>query len=203
MKKNLLFLILFFNYINASDFFEIIKEKPREERKKLCLAKMNENKYSNPNIAYKAANCLLYNGYGKLAIPLFTLYINNGYNQKYFNNRIGYGWLHSANWYKVEPSILRDMTNGKDLYSWVVEEISNEEHHNRMLYGLSLEDLLKMDLKMYSRMGKGIKDKEKFKKCNKLKIELKGISCIVEKRTFTDCKEVESNELKIDCLEKK
>ena len=106
-------------------FIDILLREKREDRGKVCRKVMDDSRIKNPIASYTAANCLLYNGYGKQAIPLFTEFLFNGNNEKYMNGRIGYGWLHSADWYKV-GKVLPDMTNNQPIYEWVISEIRKE-----------------------------------------------------------------------------
>ena len=133
---------------HLEEFTEILLPIQRSERKEICLKVLNTYKDTNPKVAYTAANCLLYNGYGDLAIPLFTRYLYNGYNEKYFNKRIGYGWLHNTNWYKVDDKILTNMLEGLDFYTWVTKKIDLEVLAHPKTYGeKALSSILKHKLK--------------------------------------------------------
>ena len=106
-------------------FKDILMKESREDRGVICRKVMDYTRVKNPVASYAAANCLLYNGYGEQAIPLFSEFLFNGNNKKYLNGRMGYGWLHSADWYKV-GNVLSEMTKNQSMYEWVISEIKKE-----------------------------------------------------------------------------
>lgn len=212
-RKSILF-VLFMSFLSADiyndlakdprKFIEALKEKSIEERKTICLKIMNDNEDSDPIAAFQAGNCLLYNGYGELAIPLFTKYIYNGYNQEYFNGRIGYGWMHSADWYG-NGSVLSKMTNGQDLYIWVGKKIKAELKRDPVKYGKDpLELEMKESISIYlKKNGFSEEEKKTFLTCKKLKANLNGISCIFVKRKYSNCVKKDTSSSKVfECLEK-
>ena len=120
--------------LKQKDMRPILLDLSRSDRKVVCLKIMNSK--GDPMFSYNGANCLLYNGYGDLSIPFFTEFLYNGNNEKYLNSRMGYGWLHSADWYKVGASVLSKMTEHKPLHLWMKEKIQEEVlKHPRSLSG--------------------------------------------------------------------
>lgn len=170
---------------NIGAFTDILLPIKRVERKEICLKVMDEYKTSNPKVAYAAANCLLYNGYGNLAIPLFTRYIYNGYNEKYFNKRIGYDWLHAANWYKVDPKILSNMLEGLEFYSWITKQIETEVIMHKKLYGQSaFANVLKQKMrKILAKKPLDAQEKKSFQNCLNIFIHIDGHTCKFSKES--------------------
>jgi len=174
---------------NWKESFNELKKINIEDRKIICSKLMNEYKKIDPELAFYSANCLLYNGYWKLAIPLFAEYIYWEENKKYFNWRIWYWWLHSSDWYNVWWKILFNMTGNKDLFTWVGEEIQKEVLENIDKYKKINKDifqiLMKTELKKISKSESFIKltenEKKEFLKkqleCSKLTLNLSWISC--------------------------
>lgn len=213
MKKTSLFLLCL-SFLSADiyqdsakdpeKFMKVLQDKSIPERKNICLKVMNENEDTNPRVAFQAGNCLLYNGYGELAIPLFTKYIYNGYNKEYFNGRIGYGWMHSADWYAV-GDVLTKMTGGKDLYIWVGEKIKYELYSDPVKYGvnplsLKMKDYVSIYLKSHPFTEEEKKD---FLICKNLKVNLNGITCDFSKRRYNNCSEQDTSKKKVfECIKK-
>ena len=170
---------------NISAFTDILLPIKRVERKEICLKLVKTYKDTNPKVAYHAANCLLYNGYGNLAIPLFSRYIYNGYNKKYFNNRIGYGWLHAANWYKIDTNILSKMLDGLDFYPWVTQEINNEIlSHPHKYPSQAVPSVLKQKLRQrLKEKPMTTKEKQIFAQCPHIKIFIENYICQYDKKT--------------------
>ena len=169
---------------NLSAFTDVLLPIKRVERKEICLKLLNTYRDSNPRVAYSAANCLLYNGYGKLAIPLFARYIYNGNNEKYFHKRIGYGWLHAGNWYKVDPTILENMLNGLDFYAWVGKKIEAEVLMHPTLYGQkALDNVIKNKMRTKLTQTPLTKDEEKsLKNCSLIFIHIDTYTCKLNKK---------------------
>ena len=107
-----------------------LKEISRGDRKAICEKIMNEYSWSNPVLAFAWADCLLYNGYGKNAIPLFAEYTYWPQNKEHFNWRIGYWWLHIWDGYEIWSDILSEMTWWLELAAWVYDEIYLEVYNN-------------------------------------------------------------------------
>jgi len=189
---------------NPKKIIDLLKDISREERKEICFKIMIENEFKNPKLSYTAANCLLYNGYGKDAIPIFTRYIYfDHYNERFFNGRIGYGWFHSADWYHVGKDVLSKMTNGKNIYEWVTEEINKEIHSNYKKYGLSLSDIFQLNLKSFQKESHFSKKEELIlNNCSKLYINIDNISCIFHQQQFKKCKKTNNKKFNFKCLEK-
>ena len=170
---------------NIRAFTDILLPIKRVERKEICLKLVKTYENTNPKVAYHAATCLLYNGYGNLAIPLFSRYIYNGYNEKYFNNRIGYGWLHAANWYKIDTKILKEMLHGLDFYPWVTQEINNEILKHPSSYpSEAIPSVLKQ--KLHQRLKEKPmtpKEKQIFEQCSHIEIFIENYICQYDKNT--------------------
>ena len=140
---------------------------------------------SNPKVAYQAANCLLYNGYADLAISLFSRYIYNGHNEKYFNKRIGYDWLHAANWYKVDINILKKMLHGLDFYPWIMQEIDNEVlTHSSSYPPRAVASVLKQKLRQrLKEVPMTAEEKHMLTQCSRIKISIENHLCQYDKST--------------------
>lgn len=190
----------------SRDFINLIKTLKITNRKEVCFTIMNQLQKSDPVSAFTAANCLIYNGFGKSAIPFLTDFSFNGNNEKYLHGRMGYGWLHSGDWYEVGKEALSKMTNGDDLFTWIQQEIRNETLAHPKLYGpkaisSTIKQLLRLELK-----NKPLTpiQKEIQKNCKSPIINLSGYSCKFDKKTMqlVDCfiKDVSGLEL-IGCGE--
>jgi len=187
--------------VNIGAFTDVLIPIKREERRDVCRKVLETYETKNPKVAYHAANCLIYNGYKESAIPLFTKYIYNGYNKKYFNGRIGYGWVHASNWYKIDEKILKQMVNGMDFYEWIKKEISTEVLQHSSNYSTEaisavLKKLLQEKLTT-NPMSKD--DKTLLKECSNIKINIENFSCTFDKKdkVLKSCYEnnVSSNKL--------
>lgn len=168
---------------NLSAFTDVLLPIKRIERKEICLKLLNTYTDSNPMVAYSAANCLLYNGYGKLAIPLFARYIYNGNNEKYFHKRIGYDWLHAGNWYKVDPAILENMLDGMDFYAWVEGKIEAEVLMHPTLYGQkALANVIKHKMRTKLTETPLTENEQKsFKNCSHIFVHIDTYTCKINK----------------------
>ena len=181
--------------LNKKEMREVLLQLPRENRKAVCLKIMNLK--DDPILSYKAANCLLYNGYGELSIPLFTEYLYNGYNEKYLNKRMGYGWLHSADWYKVGEEVLSTMTAQEALYPWIEKRIQEEilKHPNK--YGeRAIADVIKKQFIQYTKEHPlNDLDKQTLKSCQNITLFFYNYTCHFDKKEkkFSQCKKESSH----------
>jgi hypothetical protein len=166
-------------------FRDVLLPIKRIERKAICLKALKAYEETNPIVAYSAANCLLYNGYGDLAIPLFARYVYNGNNEKYFNKRIGYDWLHAGNWYNVDPKILTDMLEGLEFYTWTTKQIENEVLMHQKLYGQkAFANVLKQKMrKVLAEKPLSPQEEKSFKSCLNIFIHIDAYTCKFNKKT--------------------
>ena len=202
--KKILLSVLFFQSLYAYDLDNELSNKTREEKKVICENKMNENINTHPKIAYQAANCLLYNGYGELSIPLFSAYLTNGFNKKYFDNRFGYSWLQVKNPYKINPIFLKEMTGGKEIFNWIGDEINKELHLNYKKYNLELKDLLKRDYDIMKRTKKLPKvESFRLEVCDKAIVNINNIKCDVINFEYKNCIPTKNKDVEIKCLDAK
>jgi len=176
--------------LKQKDMRPILLDLSRSDRKVVCLKIMNSK--GDPMFSYNGANCLLYNGYGDLSIPFFTEFLYNGNNEKYLNSRMGYGWLHSADWYKVGASVLSKMTEHKPLHLWMKEKIQEEVLKHPSRYGeKALSNVIKKQFITYTKEHPlSNNDKKILKECKNIFISFNNYSCYFDKKTkkFQQCK---------------
>lgn len=177
--------------VDQQEMKSILLDLPRSDRKGVCLKIMHSK--TDPLLSYKGANCLLYNGYGDLSIPFFTAFLYNGNNEKYLNGRMGYDWLHSADWYKVGDDVLSDMTDQKSLYIWVQEKIQQEVLAHPKKYGdQALSQVIKTQFRKHIKENPlSHFDKKTLKDCKNIIFFYDNYSCLFDKKTkkFKQCKE--------------
>ena len=177
--------------LKQKDMKPILLDLPRSDRKIICLKIMNST--GDPMFSYNGANCLLYNGYGDLTIEFFTTFLYNGNNEKYLSSRMGYDWLHSADWYKVGASVLSKMTEQKPLHVWMNEKMQEEvlKHPNKYP-DEALSHVIKKQFISYTKEHPiSNSDKNIFKQCKNIMISFNNYSCSFDKRTkkFKQCKQ--------------
>ena len=180
----------------------------RSERKKICYKLMKSFGVSNPKLAYFAADCLLYNGYGKLAIPFFTEFSTNGNNKKFMNGRMGYEWLHAGDIYEVGGDVLYEMTEGKNFYAWISHGIQDETLNNFEQYNELNSDFVSSILKQIFREEVKLnpmsdEQKNTVKNCQKIMVHIRDFTCEIDhknRKKYKNCvrDEASTNKL-IEC----
>lgn len=175
----------------SRDFISLIKTIKRNDRKYVCQKIMNDLKKVDPVSSFTAANCLLYNGFGNSAIPFFTEFSSNGNNEKYLHGRMGYGWLHSGDWYEVGEDVLKNMTQGLDLFTWIQNKIRQETLNHPKKYGpIAMSNAMRQLLRLRVRKTTlTVEQKALQNKCKSPIINLAGYTCKFDKTTrrFVDC----------------